>query len=122
MTKTGTSKARWIGPFSKPGVLAKVDGRSREARRLLAIETQFGEHIGGDPTVVQAELIHRTAWLMILSEKLDERLVDGEFTERIMRQYVCWQNAIRRNLQVLGVDETVKGGPSLGDVLRGAVA
>ena len=120
--ETSAKKARWIGPFSKPGVLTKVDGRSREARRLLAIETQFGEHIGGDPTVVQAALIHRTAWLLILSEKLDERLVDGEFTEKIMRQYVCWQNAIARNLQVLGLKETVKGGPSLGEVLTGGAA
>jgi hypothetical protein len=51
-----------LGPHSKAidrgAVGWSINGRSREGRFLRAYERMLAQHVGGQPSCVQAELIH----------------------------------------------------------------
>lgn len=113
--KVNTTK---VGPYSKPGRLAKVDGRRREAIRLRNIRAELVRHVGGSPSVAERHLIERTALLILRMELMDRGvLADGVVTDHDATQYICWHNAVRRSLIAIGLKATPEHKPSLADFI-----
>lgn len=98
---------REIGPHSRPNVLAKLDGRRREARLMQTVREEFTEHVGGNPTATQRALIERAAWLTLHVSLMDQKLLEqGEgatLSERDGRQYLAWSNSLTRTIRELGI-------------------
>jgi hypothetical protein len=80
-----------------------IDGRSRAARYLKAVEADLVEHVGGKPTMTQRIAIHRIARLMLRLELIDEGLTKaGGLTAHDGRLYNALQNSLRIALRELG--------------------
>ena len=72
-----------IGPYSRPHMLAKIDGRTSHVQRVL---------------------IERGARLMLYIEIMDrETLEAGTMSERNSRQCLAWTNSLRLTLGDLGL-------------------
>lgn len=102
-------RMRRLGPQSKAidrgAVGWSLDGRSREGRFLRAYERMLGEHVGGRPSRVQAELIRRAARLALHLELQDDlSLQTGEMSNHASRQYLAWHGALARTLTLLGIE------------------
>ena len=108
-------KVRAMGPYSRPHVLAKLDRRTRESRQLEATVADLAEHVGGEPTALQARLIDRIARLELYLSKMDERanFNGGTLSERDSRQYLAWCNSIRLAMRDLGLEKRPPPGPTL---------
>ncbi len=97
-----------IGPYSTPTVLAKLDGRTREARLMQKVRDDLTGHLGGDLTAPQSALVERAAWLSLHVALMDEKMLEegeGALSERDGRQYLAWSNALTRILRDLGADK-----------------
>ena len=82
-----------IGPYSTPTVLAKLDGRTREARLMQKVRDDLTGHLGGDLTAPQTALVERAAWLSLHVALMDEKMLEegeGALSERDGRQYLAW--------------------------------
>ena len=117
------------GPYSKEIVLAQPDGRTREGRLLVQMRNALFDHFGGEDklTPIQRVLIERSAMLQLRLATLDERIVDGGFTEYDSKTYLAWSNSLTRTLVMLGLDPKKPPSsqqPSLGEylALRGEMA
>jgi len=96
-----------IGPHSRPGKLAIIDGRRAEARRMKEIREGLIAHLGGTPSIAENMLIQRIAMLMLRMELMDARaLKNGDMSERDGRQYLAWNGAVARMLRQLGLKAT----------------
>jgi len=85
-------------------MLAKLDGRSREANLLRQIRTDLLRHVGGKPSAVQEMLIQRACVLSLRLAQIDRRIfADTELTLHDNQWAVAWQNALTRTLVALGV-------------------
>lgn len=115
-----------VGPYSRPHVLAKLDGRRREAKLMETVRNDLTEHIGGNPTATQKALIDRAAWLQLHVSLMDAKTLDdgGPLSERDSRQYLAWSNALTRILRDLGADKKPGQKPqrSLKDLLSQGTA
>lgn len=116
-----------IGPYSRPHVLAKLDGRRREAKLMQTVREDLTAHIGGNPTATQKALIDRAAWLQLHVSLMDAKTLEdgGPLSERDSRQYLAWSNALTRILRDLGADKPRSAKPkqSLRDLIgQGAAA
>lgn len=108
-----------IGPHSRPGKLAIIDGRRAEARRMKEIKAQLSEHVGGAPSVTQQMMIGRIAALMLRLELFDKEALSGApQTERDQRAYLAWSNTVSRMLRQLGVQGQQPKAKTLQDHLR----
>ncbi|MEK1928492.1 MAG: hypothetical protein AAAC47_01670 [Pararhizobium sp.] len=114
-----------IGPYSRPSVLAKLDGRTREARLMQTVRDDLTAHIGGRPSATQKALIDRAAWLQLHVSLMDAKTLEdgGPLSERDSRQYLAWSNSLTRIMRDLGADQP-KNKPkrSLQDLLAEAAA
>ncbi len=112
---------RTIGPHSRPNVLAKLDGRRREARLMQTVKDELIEHVGGKPTAPQRAIIERAAWLTLHVSLMDAKLLDEggccSLSERDSRQYLAWSNSLTRTVRELGLKTNKKSGPSVDDYL-----
>jgi hypothetical protein len=108
-----------IGPYSRPHMLAKIDGRTKESRLIAAARDELTRHVGGSPSHVQRVLIERAARLMLYIEIMDrETLEAGTMSERNSRQYLAWSNSLRLTLRELGLKAAPAGKlPDLRDIL-----
>jgi hypothetical protein len=108
-----------IGPYSRPHMLAKIDGRTKESRLMAAARAELTRHVGGSPSHVQRVLIERAARLMLYVEIMDrETLEAGTMSERNSRQYLAWSNSLRLTLRELGVKAApTEKPPDLRDIL-----
>ena len=94
---------RRIGPYSRRGVLDKLDRRSAEYRFLRAARAELAEHVGGNPSAAQRALIERAAWLRLHIRLMDNRTAEGrELTELDSRTYLAWVNSLRMMMAQLG--------------------
>lgn len=114
---------RKIGPHSRPNVLAKLDGRTREAQLMRKVREDLTQHIGGSPSATQAALIERAAWLSLHVALMDEKTMQpdaGPLSERDSRQYLAWSNALTRILRDLGADKAKPAKPrqTLADIIK----
>ncbi len=113
------SSMKRIGPHSRPGKLAIVDGRSAEARRMKEVRAELTEHLGGKPSVAHRLLIDRVAMLLLRMELMDKEALGGTaMTERDQRAYLGWHNAVSRSLRHLGLNGAPgKAAPSLAEYI-----
>jgi hypothetical protein len=107
-----------IGPHSRPNVLAKLDGRRREARLMQRVREDLLRHIGGSPSAVQRALVDRVAILSLHVALFDARaLKAGGLSERDSRQYLAYSNSLGRALRQLGIKGAAARGPTLQEAL-----
>ena len=94
-----------IGPHSRPGKLATIDGRRAEARLMRDIKADLVKHCGGTPSAVQCMLIEQAAMLSLRLHLMDRAALsgDGVMSERNGRQYLTWANSLARLLRQLGL-------------------
>jgi hypothetical protein len=115
-----------VGPHSRPSALAKLDGRSREARLMQNVIAELTQQIGGKPNPSQRAMIERAAWLQLHVSLMDRKLIEegsGALSERDGRQYLAWSNALtrlHRDLNLKAVPQ--KPEQSLAEFLSGAAA
>src|SRR5258708_4162290 len=104
LARGNTNVAHKIGPHSRPHNLARVDGRTREAKLLRRVRAELTEHVGGSPTAVQRMLIERCAWLSIRLAMLDKKIESGkDFTQVDSNTYLAWNNSLVRTMARLGI-------------------
>lgn len=93
-----------LGPYSRPKSLARMDGRSPEARLLRQTREDLVAHLGGSPSAVQMVLIERACWLSLRLSLFDRKLAEGgDLSERDGREYLAWSNSLARLLKQLGL-------------------
>lgn len=98
-----------LGPYSRPHALAKMDGRTREARLLRDLRSDLVKHVGGKPSATQRALIDRAAWLSLHVAQMDAKAADGRaLTEHDSRTYLAWSNSLTRTLAQLGTTGVVE--------------
>jgi hypothetical protein len=85
--------------------IVKCDGRSPEGRILKNARKTLLEHVGGYEvaTPVQKSLIERAAMLELRAAMLDQKIIDGTFTEYDSKVYNAIINSITRVYKVLGI-------------------
>lgn len=109
-----------IGPHSRPGKLAVIDGRRAEAKRMKQISAELETHIGETVSTTQKMLIGRIAMLTLRMELMDARaLRAGDMTEHSAREYLGWNNAVARMLKTLGLEGRPAKPKTLADHLAG---
>jgi hypothetical protein len=102
-----------IGPYSRPHALAKVDGRTREARLMQRVRAELVSHVGNRPSATEMALIDRAAWLSLHVAQLDARAAEGRaFTEHDARTYLAWSNSLARTLRQLGLKGSKASAPA----------
>lgn len=94
---------RRIGPYSRPVALAKLDGRTREARVLQHARAELVSHVGGCPSATQNVLIDRAAQLSLQLALMEEKQAKGGITERDSKVYLAWSGALVRLMRQLGL-------------------
>jgi hypothetical protein len=89
----------------RPERLAKLDGRTREARRLRAITADLTEHCGGAGRVSAAQryLIQRTAVDLLRLELLDVQMATGTLSEHTGKIAHALRSSVRLSLRQLGM-------------------
>jgi hypothetical protein len=98
-----TQKTRDIGAHSRPHRLAKLDGRTREAKRLREITRDLTNHVGGAAQVSAAQryLIQRTAIDILRLELLDADMATGRISDHSARIAHALRNSVRLALRDL---------------------
>jgi hypothetical protein len=104
-----------VGPYSRAGALATVDGRTKAARFLRETRRQLTAHVGGTPSATQSVLIERAAMLRLHLAQLDEKALaaGGSLTDHDSRQYLAWSNSLDRAMRTLGIHGAPAPAPSL---------
>ena len=94
-----------LGVYTREIMLAKPDWRSKQGRLLKQIRTKFINALGGESRVSpgQRVLVERAAMLQLRLAILDERILEGTFTEYDSKTYCAWSNSMVRTLQALGL-------------------
>jgi heme oxygenase len=112
MTNTGEFVGG-IGQGSRPSTLAKLDGRTREARLMRETRAALTAHVGGSPSATQRALIERACQLTLRLAAMDQRFADtGAQTEHDSRTYLAWSNSLTRTLRDLGHKATASAHPT----------
>jgi hypothetical protein len=96
-----------LGPYSRNATLAKLDGRTREARLVESLRAELTAHVGGAPSTTQRVLIDQAAQLQLrlaLMDKDTDKI--GTMTERNQVQYLAWSGALTRLLRQIGLKPT----------------
>ncbi len=107
-----------LGPHSRPGKLALIDGRTAEARRLKTIREELAQHLGGKASIVQRMMIERVSILLLRMELMDRKaLSEGSLGERDSREYLGWNNAASRMLRTLGLHGAPMPAPDINGYL-----
>jgi hypothetical protein len=106
-------------------MLAKLDGRTKEARLLQAARASLTKHVSA-PNDIQKVLIERAARLMVYLEVMDRQaLEDGSMSERNSRVYISWQNSLRLTLREIAAQTAAPANgeaATLADYLASKVA
>jgi hypothetical protein len=100
-------------------MLAKLDGRTREASFMRLTREALLKHVGGRPSTVQALLIERAVILALKCAQIDAKIMSGEAMTMHDNQHgLAWQNSYRRTLVALGIEPANQPEPSLADLLE----
>jgi len=114
------------GAYSKEIVLARPDGRTKAARLLHQMREALFLHLGGETklTPIQRAVVERAAMLQLRCAMLDEKVLDGSFSDYDAKSYLAFSNSLTRTLALLGLDPAVAQpkAPTLADLFPGRVA
>jgi hypothetical protein len=104
-----------VGPYSREGAIATLDGRSKEALYMKRVRLELTAHVGA-PSPVQRQLIERAAMLTLHVALFDAKALEaGGLSERDSRQYLAYSNSLSRTLTQLGLKATAAKPPSLAE-------
>jgi hypothetical protein len=94
-----------LGAYSKEIVLARPDGRTKEARCLQQARKALIAHLGGEAclSAPQRALVERAAMLQLRCAVLDGKILDGTFSEYDAKTYLAFSNSLTRTLAALGL-------------------
>jgi hypothetical protein len=107
-----------IQPCSRPGTLAKLDQRTKEARLLRETRTELLAHVGGRPSATQRALIEQLVQIRLRLAVMDRRFAEtGAQTEHDSRTYLAWANSYARLLRQLGFAAPKERAPTLSEYL-----
>lgn len=112
------------GAYSKEIVLARPDGRTKEARLLHQMREALFRHLGGEArlTPPQRVLVERASMLQLRCAHLDQKVLDGTFSEYDSKVYLAFSNSLTRTMAALGLEPTAAPtGPTMADLRRAAV-
>ena len=103
-----------IGRYSGTKALISLDGRTREAKFARAITAELVEHVGGQPNAAQTLLIRLMVVKILRIALMSDYVLSQEsISERDDREFLCWSNSLRRDLDVLGITKRATQSPSL---------
>jgi hypothetical protein len=108
--KIGT-KNRKLRPTTRRLHLGRMDGRTHEAKLFTQFKAELTAHVGGNPSVAQAAIIERCAWLRLRLALFDEKLAAGVFSDHDSAHYLAWANALSRLLERLGMQPAAPAVP-----------
>jgi hypothetical protein len=112
-----------IGPHSRPGILAVIDGRRAEAKLMRDVRAELTAHCGGSPSATQRMIITRAVMLSLRLHLMDKRFAEtGAQTDHDSRCYLAWSNSLTRTLRELGVKGAAERAPTLQDYFAGRAA
>ncbi len=112
------SEVKKLGPYSRPNSLAKLDGRTREAKLMRETRAALIAHVGGNPSAVQAAMIEQAVQLKLRISTMDRKFAEtGQQTEHDSRTYLAWAATYARVLARLGLDAVPVRQPTLAEVL-----
>jgi len=113
-----------LGAYSKEIILARPDGRSREARLLKQMREALIRHLGGEDKLSppQRVLCERAAMLQLRCAVLDEKIVDGTFSEYDAKTYLAFSNSLTRTMTALGLEPAAPRRKTLDEHLRDIAA
>ena len=105
-------KTTAMAGISRPERLWKLDGRTREAKRLLEITRELMDHCGGAERVGAARrfLIERTSVDLLRLEMLDIKSATGTLSEHDGKIAHALRSSVRLSLRQLGM-QPVKSAP-----------
>ncbi len=110
-----------FAPYSRATALAKLDGRTREARLMGAVRDELIAHVGNRPSATQAAMIQQAVQLRLRLATMDRKFAEtGAMTEHDSRTYLAWANSYTRLLKQLGMKGAPERAPSLADIMRPA--
>jgi hypothetical protein len=72
----GRSRPSRLGPYSRAGAIAGLDGRSCAYRYYKKCRDDFLSYVGGEPTAIQRELVEQAAWMKVRIGMLNKRLAE----------------------------------------------
>jgi hypothetical protein len=100
-----TGKVRKLGINCRPHTLWKLDGRTKEAALMRRVRQELTAHCG-HPNTIQRALIERAVILSLRVAQIDYKILAGEeLTLHDSNFALAWNNALRRTLTALGVQE-----------------
>jgi hypothetical protein len=112
-----------LSPHHHPHTLAKLDGRTKEARLLRRIREELVAHVGGSPSPPQRLMIERAASLSLRIALMDQKFTEtGTTTDVDARSYLAWSNTLTRLMRHLGLKGASQQPPSLQDYLAAKTA
>jgi hypothetical protein len=96
------------GAYSKEIVLARPDGRTKEARLLHQMRSALFTHLGGEDKLSppQRVLVERAAMLQLRCAVLDGKVLDATFSEYDAKTYLAFSNSLTRTMEALGLSPT----------------
>lgn len=112
-----------LSPYSRAKVIAKVDGRTVEAKLLRTTRAELTAHLGGTPSATQRVLIDRAAMLTLHLALLDKKTLfaGGTLTEHDSKQYLAWSNALGRAVRDLGMKGATQRASSLAEIMARSI-
>jgi hypothetical protein len=99
-------KTRGLGPHSRRHRLGYLDGRTFEARLYRQFRDDLITHVGGTPSIPQAAIIERCAWIRVRLALMDTKIASADLTEQDSHCYLAWANSLGRLLARLGLEPT----------------
>jgi len=109
-------KSRGLGPHSRRHRLGFLDGRTFEARLHRKFRAELIAHVGGAPSIAQAAIVERAAWVQLRLAMMDSKVASGDFTEQDSHVYLAWANTLGRLLARLGLEPQAAKPPSIYDL------
>lgn len=107
-----------LSPHSSQTTLAKLDGRTREARLMQQVRKELTDHVGGSPSATQRALIERAVNISVRLAVMDQRFAETKTqTEHDSRTYLAWSNSLTRTMRSLGLKGASNRTPTLADYL-----
>jgi hypothetical protein len=119
MPSNSTADTHPLAPNSRPGALAKLDGRGKEARLMRDTRRDLTAHVGGKPSATQRALIEQCAQLRLRLAVMDRAFVESGsvMTSHDSRTYLAWSNSYSRTVRLLGLNAAAEKPATLADYL-----
>jgi hypothetical protein len=97
----GRPKPSRLGPYSRTGAIAGLDGRSVEYRYYKKCRDEFLLYVGGEPTAIQRELVEQAAWLKVRLAVVNRRAAENDGARAVDDSDLAFINTLGRLLMFL---------------------